>query len=203
MLSLSPTVSCSGPACGLLKSDLVIIEITSEFDTGLARSVEEQLQKAEESGQPFIPIVVSSYGGSVYELLEIIDILKTTKKPLMTIVLGKAMSAGVVLSSFGREGMRYCSPNSTLMIHEVSGGTRGKMYEMEIDTAEARRLNKTLMEMLATNIGKDKDWALVQLATLGHIDWFLSPEQAKEINLCNHIRIPKIKISTQVDVTID
>ena len=157
MLSLSPTIHCNGPGCPLVKSEFVVINVTAGFDEGLARTIETQLQAAENSGQPFIPIVISSFGGSVYELLEIIDVLQTTKKPLMTIVLGKAMSAGAVLASFGTEGMRYCSPNSTLMIHEVSGGTRGKMFEMEVDTAEARRLNKKIMEMLATNIGKDKE----------------------------------------------
>jgi ATP-dependent Clp protease protease subunit len=53
-------------------------------------------------------------------------------------------SMGAFLLSSGTKGKRSLLPNSTVMIHQPSAGTRGKVTDMEIDLKEGLRLKKLL-----------------------------------------------------------
>jgi ATP-dependent Clp protease protease subunit len=203
-VSLSPNFNCDGPNCNFImgEKEFVVVEVTDDITEMSAQLFAKQMSDAEKTDQPFIPIIISSYGGSVIALLEMIDTLQESKKPIMTIIRGKAMSAGIVLASFGAEGMRFASPNSTIMVHEVSGGSQGKLAEMETSVEEAARLNKKILEMMAINTGHDKDFFIRAIDDRGHTDWFMSPKEAMRINLINLLGSPTIDINLSVDVVV-
>ena len=92
----------------------------NKFDENSAKNFSSLMIKAQNSGQPIIPVIIDSYGGQVYSLMSMISDIRHSRIPVATIVQGKAMSCGALLFSFGAEGHRYMDPDATVMIHDVS-----------------------------------------------------------------------------------
>ena len=103
-----------------LIDDLPVVIRVRKFDEPAAKAFSDEMARAQNSGQPIIPIIIDSYGGQVYSLMSMISDIKHSRIPVATIVQGKAMSCGAILFSFGAEGMRYMDPDATVMIHDVS-----------------------------------------------------------------------------------
>jgi len=91
-----------------------------------------------------IPIYlhISSFGGSVFDALTAIDVIKSCKVPIHTIIEGATASAGTLISVVGNT--RYIRPNAHMLIHQLSSGLWGKMSEIEDDFEN----NKLLMEKI-------------------------------------------------------
>ena len=49
---------------------------------------------------------------------------------------------------------RFILPNATVMIHQPSSGTRGKVTDQEIDLRESLRIKRLLEEIMARNTGQ-------------------------------------------------
>lgn len=178
----------------------VVVRV-SKFDEEGAAKFADQMSKAHQTQQDVIPVVVDSFGGSVYDLMTMVTEIRNSEKPVATVVEGKAMSCGAVLFSCGTEGMRFMSPRATLMIHEVSTVTWGKNQEVQADAVETDRLNKELFQIMAKNCGHKKNYFLDIVHGRKNADWFLTPKQAKKHNLANHIRIPSMRV--RIDVRYD
>jgi ATP-dependent Clp protease protease subunit len=181
-----------------LVDDLPIVIRVRKFDETAAKEFSSLINKAQNSGQPIIPVIIDSYGGQVYSLMSMISDIKHSKIPVATIVQGKAMSCGAILFSFGAEGHRYMDPDSTVMIHDVSSMSWGKVEEIQASAEETSRLNKKIYTMMAENCGHHKDYFLDIVHDKGHADWFLEADECKKHNLANHIHVPEMKISTSV-----
>jgi len=184
-----------------LRKTPIIIRV-NKFDEDSAKEFIYQMGLAHNTGQPIIPIVIDSYGGQVYSLMAMISAIKQSELPVATIVEGKAMSCGAILFSFGDEGLRYMDKDATLMIHDVSSAALGKVEEMKSSAEEANRLNEKVYQMMARNTGHhDKFyWELVQ--EKGRADWFIEADEAKRLNLANHLRLPKLEMEVKVEMEI-
>ena len=118
-------------------------------------------------------------------------------------LVGKAMSCGAILFSFGEQGLRFIDPNSTIMIHDVSSMDWGKVEELKAGAAEADRLNTKIYTMMARNCGKKDDYFMKIVDKKKHADWFLGAEEAKKHGLANQIRVPKLHITIGVDIDFE
>jgi len=181
-----------------LKDNLPIIIRISKFDENNAKAFSTAMMKAQNTGQPVVPVIIDSYGGQVYSLMSMISDIKHSKIPVATIVQGKAMSCGAILFSFGAEGMRYMDPDSTVMIHDVSSMDHGKVEEIKASAEETERLNQKIYTMMAENCGQHQDYFLDIVHEKGHADWFLEADECKKHGLANHLRVPELKIETKV-----
>lgn len=197
--SVSPDLKVKSPAD--LLADLPEVVLVNKFNEDGAEKFRTSFNKALQSKQPIVPIVIDSFGGQVYALLSMLDIIKASTKPVATIVQGKAMSCGAILFSAGKEGFRFMGPSATVLIHDVSSWASGKVEEVKADAAETERLNHLIYTMLANNCGKPDNYFLELVHKRGHADWFLNAEECKEHNLANHIRIPTLKI--QIDLKME
>tara|TARA_Y100000310_G_scaffold107742_1_gene106169 strand:+ start:313 stop:918 length:606 start_codon:yes stop_codon:yes gene_type:complete len=182
-----------------LIDDLPIVIRVRKFDEGAAKEFSTQMSKAQNTGQPIIPVIIDSYGGQVYSLMSMISDIKHSKIPVATIAQGKAMSCGALLFSCGAEGKRYMDPDATLMIHDVSSMNYGKVEEIKADAEEVERLNQKVYRMMATNCGHPEDYFLEIVHNRGHADWFLTAEECRHHNLANHLHIPVLKINVEVN----
>lgn len=176
----------------------VVIRI-NKFNEDGAKAFSEDLNKAHETGQPVIPIVVDSYGGQVYSFLSMLSELEQCRLPVATICESKAMSAGCFLFSMGKKGMRYMSPHATLMLHEVSSFTVGKVEDLKADVDEVTRLNDYLFKLLAKNCGKPANYFVDLMHKKGHADLFLDPKDSKKHGLCDNIGIPKFEVKLSLE----
>ena len=104
-----------------------------------------------------IMLYINSPGGSVYDGLAIYDTMAHLKCDVATIGVGMQASMGAFLLSSGTKGKRSLLPHSTVMIHQPSAGTRGKVTDMEIDLREGIRLKKLLNQILAKNTGQSME----------------------------------------------
>lgn len=182
--------------------DLPHTLIVNKFDEESAKSFRDQFNKAINTGQKIIPVVIDSYGGQVYSLLSMIETMRAAHDvKVATIATGKAMSCGAVLFTCGNEELRFMAPYATLMIHDVSSGAFGKVEEIKADAKEVERLNQFIYKLMAKNVGKEDEYFLKLVDEHKHADWYLDAEEAKKHNLCNHIRIPSFKVKISSDIT--
>tara|TARA_Y100000034_G_scaffold124412_1_gene172546 strand:+ start:824 stop:1429 length:606 start_codon:yes stop_codon:yes gene_type:complete len=182
-----------------LIDDLPVVIRVRKFDEAGAKEFATQMSKAQNTGQPIIPVIIDSYGGQVYSLMSMISDIQHSKIPVATIAQGKAMSCGAILFSFGKEGKRYMDPHATLMIHDVSSMNFGKVEEIKSDAEEVDRLNKKVYRMMAVNCGHPEEYFLEIVHNRGHADWFLTADQCKSHNLANHLHVPTLKINVEVN----
>jgi ATP-dependent Clp protease protease subunit len=181
-----------------LIDNLPVVIRVRKFDEVAAKEFSSLVSKAQNSGQPVLPIIIDSYGGQVYSLMSMVSDIKHSRIPVATIVQGKAMSCGAILFSCGEEGMRYMDPDATVMIHDVSSMEYGKVEEIKASAEETERLNQKIYNMMAENCGHHKDYFLDIVHEKGHADWFLEADECKKHKLANHLKIPELKIETKV-----
>ena len=178
--------------------NLPVVIRVNKFDESAAKEFSKEIMKAQNTGQPVVPVKIDSYGGQVYSLMSMISDIRHSKIPVATIVQGKAMSCGAILFSFGTEGYRYMDPDATLMIHDVSSMEWGKIEEIKASAGEADRLNQKVYRMMAKNCDQHEEHFLDIVHDKGHADWFLEADEAKKHNLANHLYVPEMKIEAKV-----
>jgi ATP-dependent Clp protease protease subunit len=132
---------------------------------------------------PHIQILLSTYGGSVYDGLALYDAIKASKTKVDVIIGGKSMSMGtiIMLGSETRKAYR----NTTFMIHEMTSGYLGKLADMENDLGESKRLQKILWDII-TSETKITQKQLDDIYEKKK-DWYLSAEEAFELGLITEI----------------
>lgn len=194
--SLSPFIRLTKH--GITAEPLVVH--VSKFSEGAARRFAAEVAQVKASGQPILPISIDSPGGDAYALLSMIDTIEATGLPTLTLASGKAMSAGAILLACGTKGMRYATPRTTIMVHEVAGGSFGKAGDMASDAEEIARVNTSLFEMLNKSAGKKSGFFQKLHTQAGRADWFLTPEQAKKHGLIDIIGHPHIVAQVEVKI---
>ena len=185
-----------------LRAEPVIIRV-NKFDEDSSKEFAVSMSKAQSTGQSIVPVVIDSYGGQVYALMSMISAIKHSKLPVATIVESKAMSCGALLFSFGTQGYRFIAQDATLMVHDVSLGSFGKIEEIKADAKEGERLNQKVYRMMAANCGKDPSYFLDIIHAKGHADWFLDAEETLQHGIANHIRVPEMRLTVEVKYKLE
>lgn len=125
-----------------------------------------------------ITLVVSTYGGSVDEMFSLYDIIKYIPCPVHTVGLGKVMSAGVLLLASGKKGARVIGRNARLMIHPISGGAGGNVFEVVNETKEHVRQQKLMEDLLLKETSITKT-LLEKIMKSGHDNYIMAEEAIK------------------------
>ena len=142
-----------------------------------------------EGEMPYDPITmyVSTYGGSADEMFAIFDIMNHCKKSchIETIGIGKVMSAGTLILAAGTKGKRKISKNCRVMLHQVSAGTFGPLFNMttEIDAIQSLQEQYINAMVSCTNLSKRKLKSLLN----ERVNVYLSAEEAVEYGLADII----------------
>ncbi len=137
----------------LLKDRIIFLgEEVNDVTASLV--VAQLLFLAAEDPDKDISLYINSPGGSVTAGLAIYDTMQYIKPDVSTICLGMAASMGAFLLAGGAKGKRFALPNSTIMIHQPSGGARGQETEIRIAAENILKTRKQLNEILAENTGK-------------------------------------------------
>ena len=134
-----------------------------------------------------IQLYINSPGGSVTAGMAIYDTMQYIKCDVSTICLGMAASMGAFLLSSGAKGKRYALPNSTIMIHQPSGGAQGQATEIQIVADQIAKTKKKLNEILSANTGQPLE--IVEKDT--DRDNYMTAEEAKSYGLIDGVVIHK------------
>ena len=134
-----------------------------------------------------IQLYINSPGGSVTAGMAIYDTMQYIKCDVSTICLGMVASMGAFLLSSGAKGKRYALPNSTIMIHQPSGGAQGQATEIQIVADQIAKTKKKLNEILSMNTGQPLE--IVERDT--DRDNYMTAEEAKAYGLIDGVVIHK------------
>lgn len=161
-----------------------IIFVTGVVEDNMASVIVAQLLFLEsENPKKEIAMYINSPGGVVTAGLSIYDTMQFIRPKVQTLCLGQAASMGSLLLTAGEKDMRGCLPNARVMVHQPSGGYQGQVTDIMIHAREAENLKRRLNEIYVKHTGMDYQ----QVEDLLERDKFLSPEEAKELGLIDHV----------------
>lgn len=135
-----------------------IIFLGSGVDQASANVIVAQLLFLQaQDAKKEIYFYINSPGGSVYDALAIYDTMQYIQNDVITVGIGMQASAAAFLLSSGTKGKRFVLPNASVMIHQPSSGTRGKVTDQEIDLRESLRVKDLLETIMASNTGQTRE----------------------------------------------
>jgi len=153
----------------LLRDRVILLE--GEVHDQMANLIVAQLLYLEsENPDKDINLYINSPGGSVTAGLAILDTMDFIKCDISTIAIGSVCSMGSLLASSGAKGKRFILPRARHMVHSVSGGSRGTVWDAEIQMEEMVRLNNLLTEVYASNTGKTIEELKIAMARDNYMD---------------------------------
>jgi ATP-dependent Clp protease protease subunit len=161
-----------------------IVFLGTPVDDQISNLIIAQLLHLEsEDPDKDISIYINSPGGSVYAGLAIYDTIQYIKPDVQTICVGIAMSMGALLLACGAQGKRLATPNSKILIHQVSGGFQGQATDIEIAARETLNLKRRLEEIMAKHTGKESEIVAKDMER----DYFLTAQEAQEYGIIDTV----------------
>lgn len=170
----------------------------NDFSEASAREFVYNLFRLEANDSlPIIPIYIDSYGGNLDALLTMLNALASISKPVATICIGKAMSAGAFLLASGTPGLRYCSKFGRVMIHEVIVGLVSTAYQKTTEFKsmgdEIIRLNANILEIFAKKTNFKTITSLhAAFNKRNNADWYMAASEAKKHGIIDFINLPML-----------
>ena len=161
-----------------------IIFISGPIHDGMSTLIVAQLLFLEaENPKKEISIYINSPGGVVSSGLSIYDTMQYIRPKVATMCIGQAASMGSLLLAAGEKGMRFCLPNSRVMVHQPSGGFQGQASDIALHAQEILDLKKRL-NMIYVN-HTDQKINVVEKAL--DRDNFMTPKDALEWGIIDKI----------------
>lgn len=134
-----------------------------------------------------ITIRISSPGGNVLDGLALYDFivgLKNSGIHVRTVVLGVAASMAAVLLQAG--STRVVGPNARILIHEVSGGSQGKLSELK----DEAKFFESLNEQLYTILSERAKMTAKEIGTKAkRVDWWLNSKEILDRGFADEVGI--------------
>ena len=161
-----------------------IIFLGTPVDDQIANLIVAQLLHLEsEDPDKDISLYINSPGGSVYAGLAIYDTMQYIRPDVQTICVGIAMSMGALLLAAGAQGKRMATPNSKILIHQVSGGFQGQATDIEIAARETLNLKRRLEEIIANHSGKP----IEEVSKDMERDYFMTAQEARDYGIIDNV----------------
>ena len=106
-----------------------------------------------------IEIIMSSCGGDEYEMLAAYDVIKNCKCHVITVAVGKLMSAAPLIFAAGDERIAYL--NTWFMFHESSYGIEAKHTDIKAEAKHYEEIEQQWCDLMALHTKLSaKEWRL-------------------------------------------
>jgi len=165
-----------------------IIFIKGVFEDNMANSVVAQLLFLE-SVDPTkdICMYVNSPGGDCTSMFAIKDVMDYVKPDIVTVGIGQCCSAGSLILASGTKGKRFSLPNTSVMVHELSGGQGGKFHDMKAAFEHTTKIHEKMAKYYSEITGHSVDKIRKDMET----DYYMTAEEAKEYGLIDSIHFKR------------
>jgi ATP-dependent Clp protease, protease subunit len=131
-----------------------------------------------------LTIYINSVGGNLYDAFALIDVMKTSRHPIRTIVVGSAMSAAFLIFASGTPGQRFVTKNASLMSHQFSESTEGKYHDIKATMKENELCNERMVAVLKDATGLST--AVIKKKLLPASDVYLSAQEAIDLGVADN-----------------
>jgi len=170
----------------LLKDRIVFL--VGPVEDNVANLVVAQLLFLEaENPDKDINLYINSPGGSVTAGMSIYDTMQFVRCDVSTMCVGQAASMGAFLLAAGSPGKRFALPNSRMMLHQPSGGSRGMASDIEIQAREILLMRERLNRILAEHTGQSEE----RIGEDTERDFWMSPTDAHDYGLIDEVKVPR------------
>ncbi len=158
------------------------IFLFSPIDSYSSEYIIRQLLDLDRQSNDEITMFINSPGGSVTQMFAIIDTMRMIKSPVRTVVMGIAASAAAVIASAGK--VRLIASTAQIMIHQVSAGTFGSIFEMQETMDQIVKANELMLGALSKNTGRTAD----ELKNITNkVDKYFSAKEAVSFGLADRV----------------
>lgn len=165
-----------------------IVFVTGTVEDGMASLICAQLLFLEsENPKKQISMYINSPGGVVTSGLAIYDTMQFISSPVATLCMGTARSMGAFLLMAGEPGLRSALPNSSILVHQPSGGFQGQASDIERHAEDVLKTKRRLNELYAKHCGRSYDEVERKLDR----DHFMTAEEAREWGIVDQIHISR------------
>jgi len=134
----------------------------------------------------FLTLVICSPGGDFSVCMALIDTMKSSKIPIHTVGLGMIASCGLLMFITGEKGHRILTPNTSILSHQYSWGSRGKEHELFATVKEFELTGKRLINHYKKCTGLSE--VDIKKYLLPPQDVWLNAKEAKKHGLCDKIK---------------
>lgn len=178
----------------LLKDRIVFL--VGPVEDHMANLIVAQLLFLEsENPDKDINLYINSPGGSVTAGMSIYDTMQFIRPNVSTLCIGQAASMGAFLLAAGQAGKRFALPNSRMMLHQPSGGSRGVAADIEIQAQEILLMRERLNKLIAQHTGKSVE----TIAADTDRDFWMSPEEALDYGLIDKVQQARTQTTQSSD----
>jgi len=135
-----------------------------------------------------IEFFISSYGGAAADMFAVYDMIRSLKKQdfdIITVGLGKVMSAGVLLLASGTDGKRKIGANCRVMIHGVISGQHGNLHDLENEMEESRFTQRQYIKALAKETNMTEKY--IKKLMDKKLNVYLNAEEAVDLGIADII----------------
>lgn len=133
-----------------------------------------------------LTLVINSPGGEVNSAFAIIDAMEGSSIPVHTMGLGMIGSCGFLTFIAGAKGHRVLTPNTSILSHEWSWGSRGKAHELFAVQKEFELTQERMLNHYIKHTGLTKAQILDKL--LPQHDVWLSSQEALDLGVCDVVK---------------
>jgi ATP-dependent Clp protease protease subunit len=130
-------------------------------------------------------LMICSDGGQLEDAFALIDVMRSSKIPIKTVGLGSIASSGLLIFLTGTKGRRVLTPNTSILSHQFSWGSSGKVHELFATVKEFQLTEQRMIEhyKISTGLGEDE----IRKVLLPPQDVYLSAQEALEYGICDHV----------------
>lgn len=166
----------------LLRKERTLI-ISEPITPRLTQRLMSQLLWLDSISTDRIRLFINTPGGSADDGFALYDVLRFIRAPVINICMGLNASAGTLVLLGAPKERRLALPNARIMIHQPSGGGRGRATDIEITADEILKLRQRANEVIAEETGKTVE--RVERDT--DRDYWMSAEEAREYGLVSRV----------------
>jgi ATP-dependent Clp protease protease subunit len=199
-MSIIPGVIESGPRgerywdiYSLLLKERIIMLFTPISDPIANTIIAQLLYLEREDPDKDISMYIQSPGGIISSGLAIYDTMQFIRPAVSTICVGMTASMATVLLCAGTKGKRYALPNSTIHMHQASGGAQGQAADIQIAAREIARQQDIIKNIIVKHTGQP----LEKVTHDTDRDFYLNPQQAVEYGIIDEVLTKPTKEETK------
>jgi ATP-dependent Clp protease protease subunit len=130
-------------------------------------------------------LIICSDGGDMTSAFALIDVMRSSNIHIKTVGLGQIASAGLLIFLAGSPGRRTLTPNTSILSHQYSWGSDGKVHELFATIKEFELTQKRMVQHYKDCTGLDDEE--IRKTLLPPHDVWLSAEEALALHICDNI----------------